>query len=281
MGAFSLKHGQSITIKDLPKGLGVTVTENLEPAERDYFRSHVQVNDKESVIVSAGVEPEGAGTVGKYTEEEDAGEEDDEEEKPLRIAFTNERYIIVCKIVNDNDDRDQLYYEDNGVSKPAIFETLEEAFALISRGAILRTEHGSTAEVALRVEMVVPSYTMAETASLSSGKTVTLSTALLTDSKYPYQGNPGEAATVTRGFNGGSMIENRGSLTLDSILLDGGSEDEETNTVAGKGGIVRVAGSNASLTVNSGATLRNSVMDTEGVGGLAGRRRDARYEWRH
>lgn len=66
-------------------------------------------------------------------------------------------------------------------------------------------------------------------------------------------------AHITRGFNDGSMIQDKLPLTLTNILLDGVNRQINAN-----GGIVHVAG-NASLTVEADASLVNA--NTTGSGG--------------
>ena len=109
---------------------------------------------------------------------------------------------------------------------------------------------------------------MERTAVLNSGKTVTLSTALPSDEDYPYNkgvnDEAGNISKVYRGFEEGSMIEDSGALTIDRIVLDGGSTLSEPAATTANGGIVRVEG-RVRLTVNSAAKLQNSV--TTGRGG--------------
>ncbi len=254
--AFSLKHGESLTIKGLPTDLEYTVEEKLTDAQKAQIRTQVSKNRSEPVYA---VKQEG--TIGEHSTTTTV----EDEEKTVyasEVAFINNFLEIVCKITNRS--RALLYYRDAaGNLQPAIFAHLEDAFDQINSGN-LRTSSNGTVSGQLRIEMVVPQYTMERTATLNSGKTVLLSTALPSDADYPY--NKGESdgdniSTVYRGFEKGGMIVDNGALTIDRIVLDGGGTSAATTA---NGGIVCVAG-RVRLTVNSDAKLQNSV--TSGNGG--------------
>ena len=257
--SFTLKHGESLTVKGLPTDLEYTVEEKLTDAQRAHIRTQVSKDGSEAVYA---VKQDGM--IGENTETETV-EGVEKTVYASKVAFTNSFLEIVCKITNRS--RALLYYRDAaGNLQPAIFAHLEDAFDQINSGN-LRTSTNGTVSGALRIEMVVPTYTMEKTAVLNSGKTVTLSTALTTDEDYPY--NKGEddginTATVYRGFEEGSMIEDSGALTIDKIVLDGGNTPSEQLTAIANGGIIKVAGA-VRLTVNSNAILQNSA--TSGNGG--------------
>ena len=258
--AFSLKDGESLTIKGLPTDLKYTVEEILTVAQKANIRTQVSKDSAERVYALSQ-----EGTIGeKYTTE--TVEDVEKTVYASEVAFTNNFQEIVCKITNRS--RALLYYRDAaGNLQPAIFAHLEDAFDQINSGN-LRTSGNGTVSGALRIEMVVPEYTMEKTAVLNSGKTVTLSTALPSDEDYPY--NKGESdgdniSTVYRGFEEGGMIVDNGVLTIDKkIVLDGGSTLSEPVATTANGGIINVAG-RVRLTVNSAAKLQNSV--TTGQGG--------------
>ena len=242
----TLKHGQSVTVYGLPVKLPYTVYEDLSIADQKLFRVRVSKNGADSVPVEGEI----PGKVGEL----------------LTCAFINNKLEIVCKITNQY--RDLLYYKDTGELVPAVYFRLEDAFAQVNSGG-LRTSADGTASGTLRIEMVVSEYTMEAGATLTAGKNVILSTALTTDDadEYPYNmgvddGN-GNIATVFRGFNGTSMINNAGTLTVDRIILDGGSENGFSS--ADSGGVIQVGGSGSRLTLNTDAVLCNS--STEGNGG--------------
>ena len=257
---FRLKHGESLTVKGLPTDLEYTVEEKLTDAQRAHIRAQVSKDDSEPVYA---VEQKGVIGEKSVTETVDGAEET---VYASEVAFTNSFLEIVCKITNRS--RALLYYRDAaGNLQPAIFAHLEDAFAQINSGN-LRTSGNGTVSGALRIEMVVPEYTMEKTAVLNSGKTVTLSTALPTDAEYPY--NKGQydetgknTATVYRGFEEGSMIQDSGALTVDKIVLDGGADLDEPITAMADGGIVHVEGT-VRLTISSNATLQNSAASGSG-----------------
>ena len=266
---FTLKDGESVTVKNLPTDLPYKVEELLTDRQKLHVRPFVRKNEGED---SYSKDATVTGVIGDYTKiEEGTGKEICASD----ILFTNSFLEIVCKITNRS--RALLYYRDASKNlQPAVFSHLEEAFDILNSGS-LRTATGGTAPTYLRIEMVVPEYTMERTATLESGRTVILSTALPTDKEFPYNngvddGN-GNISTVTRSFAEGSMIVEKGPLTLDKITLDGASEAEEPIQAVTDGGIVQVAG-NVKLTVNISATLRNSAVtgseEPEGAKGSGG-----------
>ena len=245
VATFTLKDDESITIRDLPTDLPYTVVETLNEKQKTHIRTQVSRNGVEPVYTESQV-----GTIG--------------EGKPEEVEFTNNFLEIVCKITNRS--RALLYYRDAaGNLQPAIFAHLEDAFDQVNSGN-LRTAGNGTVSGQLRIEMVVPEYTMERGATLIAGKNVLLSTALPTDKDgYPYNKGMDDGAdnvsVVTRGYDGDSMIVTDGAFTIDKITLDGGA-DVHNATV--NGGIVKVNGA-IRLTVNSGATLQNA--STSGNGG--------------
>ena len=257
---FSLKHGESITVKGLPTDLEYTVEEKLSDAQRAHIRTQVSKNGSEPVYAEKQ-----EGWMGENSKTETV-EDVEKTVYASDVTFTNSFLEIVCKITNRS--RALLYYRDAaGNLQPAIFAHLEDAFDQVNSGN-LRTSGNGTVSGQLRIEMVVPEYKMEGTATLNSGKTVLLSTALTTDPDYPYNkgedDEAGNVAAVYRGFEEGSMIVDNGALTIDRIILDGSISQPEPVTTAADGGIIKVAGA-VRLTVNNGATLQNSA--TSGNGG--------------
>ncbi len=265
---FTLKDGETLTIRDLPTGMPFTLKEVLDDAQEANLSVSVNQDLKGEYPYDseAGV----TGVIGKNytTANEIVGAEESEKSLAARVDFNNSFLEIVCKITNRS--RELLYYRDtNGRLQPAIFSHLEDAFDQINSGNI-RTATNGIVSSAMRIEMVVPAYTMERQATLISGKTVTLSTAFTTDAQYPYKREEGEPeiSTVSRGFDGGSMIVDNGALTLDRITLDGGSQEKTAEgdslySVSEDGGILRV-NNNVRLTVNPAATLLNSATDGNG-----------------
>ena len=263
VATFTLKNGQTLTIKELPTDLGYAVEEELGDGQRANVRTTVSKDGGGAVsgATQKGVIGENSETVGGKSV------------YVSNVVFYNNFLGIVCKITNRN--RELLYIrESNGNLKEAIFTHLEDAFKQINDGNLrIKVGWGSSAATgALRIEMVVPSYVMEGPATLDAGKTVTLSTALTTDRDgFPYNkgtndGN-GNISTVSRAFTDGSMLMDMGTLTIDKIILDGASTAETPVTASANGGIIQVANTanTVKLTVNSAATLRNSA--TTGDGG--------------
>ena len=249
---FQLTHGQSLKIQGLPKELGFKVEEKLTDDQYANFRTYVTADSSEELLSSSST-----GKIGELKQ----------------VAFRNNRYGLVCKIVNDTAGREQLYYRDNNNPTadptPAIYDELEKAFEAISGGISFFTANGASADTKLRVEMVKPHYKMNRQATLANGCNVTLGTAQKTDRLYPYPTDAESPAVVTRGFEGGSMIVDYGNLTLDNITLDGGSDGSDgsdTYTANENGGIVQVDGAQI-LTVTEKAILRNSVSTGNRGGG--------------
>lgn len=262
---FTLKHGESLTVLDLPTDLPYRVDEILTDSQKAHVRTSVQKDEEEEHYATSQT-----GIIGDHKKTV-AVEGVSKEIYASDIVFTNSFLEIVCKITNRS--RVLLYYKDGkNILQPAIFSHLEDAFDMLNSGN-LWTATGGRATGNMRIEMVVPEYTMERTATLDNGKTVILSTALFSDSEFPYNNGVDDGkgiSQVTRGFTEGSMIVDQGSLTLDKITLDGGAAAEEPITGIADGGIVQVAGA-VRLTVNSSATLQNSaVTGSEESGGVDG-----------
>ena len=205
--AFSLKDGESLTIEGLPTDLEYTVEEILTDAQKAHIRTQVSKDGSEAVYA---VEQDG--TIGeKSTIETVNGVQ--KTVYASKVTFTNNFLEIVCKITNRS--RALLYYRDAANRlQPAIYSHLEDAFAQVNSGNLRTALNGSVSGV-LRIEMVVPAYTMNHQAMLNNGKTVILSTAQRTDEDYPYNkgidDGSGNVSTVSRGFVPGSMIVDSGS----------------------------------------------------------------------
>ena len=246
---FKLKGGQYIVIestgaengKGMPTDLRFKVTEDLGNMSQT---AHIRTTVTMDGVVSTGREQ--IGTLNG--------------DKPTDISFKNEYMDIVCKITDGGGEL--LYYrEGSGGQVAAIFGRLEDAFDRINKGGLQHQNYSSEVRQNLQIHMIVPVYTMAGSATLNSGKSIVLTTASsdVEKSQYPYTGTTGTLAVVYREFTDGSMIVNNGGLTLDDITLDGREykEAEDPSPVEAKadGGILHV-GNNATLIVNSGATLQ-------------------------
>ena len=163
---------------------------------------------------------------------------------------------VVCKIT----DRDGTLLYING--SPAVYGTLEACFTAYNEANMTTfTYKSGSRATARRIEMLVGKYTLKEPVELGRGKTVMLTTAPENDTDgYSYTGEPGTVCVISRGEScNTSMITNNSNLTLMGITLDGSNSE-----VVCEGGIVNNAMSSAVLTVASGATLQNSVVDGHG-----------------
>ena len=181
------------------------------------------------------------------------------------IRITNTRAIV--KIT---DASGTLLYKKNGT--PAVYTTataLQDAFSDINNDRLYQDSAGtlqaeSTDTAPFKVQMLVSSYTQTGGAELARGKYAVLTTAGANDTADgypgPYTGAASTVSTIIRGntFTSGSMIKNKGTLTLTNITLDGNKI-----TIPYSGGIV-YSDSNSSLTVSDGSTLKNSYIKRKG-----------------
>ena len=257
---FYLKDEDTINIPGLPVDLPFDVKENLDANDRQMYRVHLRRNGAEDYSTVSS-EAEVIGVTGAKVGEYKPGET-----RMTSVGFINNRLPIVCKITRitktDGEEHKELLYHKVGDDLvQAVYFRLEDAFDQINRGG-LKTSTGGSASGTMRIEMVVSEYTMERSATLNAGGNVILTTAEASDNDgYSYSGS-GNTAMVYRGYDGDSMIVDNGALTLDRIMLDGA---KDSYSCAGNGGILRVGGS---LTVNTGAILRNSTVD-EGFNGGA------------
>ena len=254
---FTLLHNQSIVIEGLPTELKYKV-EELSPG------GHVRVR----VSKNGGDELSGnsaEGTVAK------AGE------TPSTLKFINFFQPVVCKITlyNAASRQNELLYIREGNSQqyvPAVYTTLKDAFDQVNNGGLYRRDRSSVPPTSsFRIEMIVPAYEMQETATLNPGHTVTLTTAGTDDlDDYPYNGgssddhDPQNRAKVIRGFAEGCMIDNRSSLTVGNIELNGAYPPQGgTSAITATGSIIRTSG-NKSLVVTQNALLQDSRVTGNG-----------------
>ena len=250
---FNLRSGESIRINGLPTDLQYTVTEKLA----------------NTAGIRTTVSKDGGTATTRRTQEGIIGEHTVDGRFVSTVHFANSSLSYVCKITNRS--RALLYYaEGDKTLTPAVFDNLADAFRMVNAGSLRTAGNGSVPPASqVRIELLVPNCTLGEQCVLDSGRTVVLSTARVEDAEdqYPLTGTDGQnvASVVTRGSGfTESMILSRGKLTLDGITLDGGKmSDPPANTAAQDGGIIRVDGG-VTLTVNSGAALRNSATSENG-----------------
>lgn len=271
---FTLQHGQTLTVMNLPKPVGnqrtlYTVTEDV-----DMGTQYAPVNNNIP------------GRIGGATGEEYISS----------VIVVNRQYV--CKITDE--DRTLLYYtytEGGGAlgTRPAVYTTIAAALADIKAG-ILCSNAADPANSGYsgkyHIEMLVPEYTVLEDEvypeittldgsgsatttnelrplSVPIGEEVTLTTALMDDGiPYPYTGELNSStgkpypAVIYRGYDGFEKdslltVENLGILNLTEIILDGNKDASTAYTSATGGGLVQV-GNGGKLYILEGATLQNS-----------------------
>ena len=236
-----LKSGETAIADLLPLGYSYTVTEVLDEADRTYFTT-----------TPAGYVATGHMNI------------------PTQYVYSVAFYNLhaVCKITDANYGL--LYYKEGGEYKPAVFSELRLAFNKLPYETFYSEQDGyytpTTVNTATtHVEMLVENY------SLTSGLTFNTTTrALLTTAStraidgFPYVGEG--VATISRTYNGASMITVNGDLTLGSITLDGGNDGTGTGYKGNSNGGIFAVNSGASLTLGTGATLRNSRIGSGNYG---------------
>lgn len=250
----SLKNGELVDAERLPAGLNYTVTELLtdEQSKKYYTEPATRMG---YVGENAGSE-----TGDRYTS---------------KAEFAN--IAPVCKI--ETGAGGQLLYRksyythnwmENGTPKevtdtvyqPAVYSSLERAVENISQDLYQMDLSGATTQydgTEYAVKMLVDTYLQTDAISIPNGYSVTLTKADGQESRYPYRGE-NDCAQVIRGFDSESMVTVAGNLTLDGVELNG---NRNAFTATSDGGLVYVA-ENASLTVNDGAKLKNSISSGRG-----------------
>ena len=256
-----LKAGESIAAERLPAGLNFTVEGHLSASQAKYYATKP---DPDNVI---------KGYIGEYAERTDRNR-----------YVSNADYLNlrpICKLVSDEDGmlytKTTIEYNWRNLDgttvvktenkyQPAVFSTVEEALALLSGSEKLyfKSHTGTYLEYTdqdYSLELLT-NCTLAEAATIPSGKTVTLRSATKQDDLFPFQG-AGTTAVLARGnFNDASMFTVEGELILENVVLDGAKSTQKA--VTADGGIVNVP-ADGKLTVKTGAILRNSA--TSGNGG--------------
>lgn len=241
---FTLSNGQTMTADLLPLGLDYEVTEFMSDEQMEKYKT--------SSVNGNGVYSAGRVATGKMS---------DEDQYAYVTTFSN--LSAICKIT---DGDTLLYYERDGEMVPAVYSQLVTAFNQLNQGIEWYYKDGDgyyrRTPRDYQIQMLIPDYEMSWPASLGVGKKVVLTTADPTaDDGFPYVGGNSKAV-ITRHYNGVSMLTTYGDLTLGKIILDGGKGHYSSNA---DGGIIMVS-SNASLTVGTGAALRNSVTTGHGAG---------------
>ncbi|MBR6889844.1 MAG: hypothetical protein IKN05_02530, partial [Clostridia bacterium] len=218
------------------------------------------------------------------------GMADDDNAKPIDWA------VFKCKITDaegsllytDTNGTPAVYVKlenDGGTGRDSAFGTLMNANPGLYRKVPATDETTGEETVTwepvednYQVQMLVPRYEQTHKIVLRSGINVTLTTASADEDEcgFKYTGGVKETeAVVIRHADFCSMIvTGGGNLTLNSIILDGGYEEDyksinqQNNTnYDGKGGILRLSGSSI-VNINAKATLRNSYTNNTGGGAV-------------
>ncbi len=236
---FTLKGGETMAAVKLPLGFDYTVTEILSQADQAYYVTMPSVTQ--------------------------TGHMDNSSQYVYTVSFTN--LHAVCKITDTTYGL--LYYKDGDSYRPAVYSKLLTAFNHLKTQTLYYRENETTFYQCptvntsnTKVEMLVSDYTLDGSATFHSGTKATLTTAdPAAIDGFPYAGDG--TAVISRGYNGVSMLNVQGDLTLGNITLDGGKENGYTANT--NGGALNVA-SGGTLTVGSGSTVRNSVTTADGAG---------------
>ncbi len=191
----------------------------------------------------------------------------------------------IAKITGkDADGNDILLYLKSNGTGPAIFDRLDTGNAgnngsttaafnvlRVAEPALFTKEGAPYTGTSYSVKMLDSFETNADITLLHfEGRTITFTTAGVDDTDgYPYVGS-GTRATVVRGSGASanrSMVNVTGSLTLENIIVDGGSE----NGIAA-GASTRcmwIEGGNANVLLSEGSVLQNGVLKSGNHGGGA------------
>lgn len=217
---FKLKPEESIELA-LPDGVEATITE----AYNHEYTVKSKFND----------EDETTGRSYTYTVTQDTDN--------AVLTYTN-TLRVVCKVVNNS-----------GEEIP--YESINSALTRLRN-----PESGESFRTPWTIYMI-EDYDIPETDIVDVGQneSLMLTTAPTTGCRFPFKGGKeATRATITRAANGGSMIRNANTLTLENIVLDGNKEGKYTS--AENGGLINSSGT---LNLNNKTILRNS--ESSGTGG--------------
>ena len=255
---FYLAPGESITAVNLSEGLDYKVEEYLTDAQaKDY------ATRPSRVIVGKIGENKERTDVDPYTSD---------------LVFIN--ILPVCKLTTASGS---LLYQRVEVrsgdtmksyNMPAVYTSLEDAFKAIEQahnssdptaqlyqGENVESSPKYGVEQGVSIEMLT-NVSLNEPQTVYDWETVTLKTASKTANQFPFRVEGARMATVTRAYNGASMLTVFGSLTLDNITLDGAKAGYTGST---NGGAVSVE-TGATLAVND-SVIRNHQISAFDDGG--------------
>lgn len=191
---------------------------------------------------------------------------------------------VIAKVT---DGGGRLLYFDKAHADPAIFDALDTgsnnpdkmtAFGLLKYGkndVKLYYDDGSEYNEANRTYCVkmLEDYTASKYIMTNLGnldwQTIVLTTAGKDDALYPYRGEEGTYAKITRGAGLGNynLFNIMVNMTIRDITIDGGSENGITPNTNTR--IVKMdpgSNTNAMLILDDGATLQNSKVNGHGGG---------------
>lgn len=183
----------------------------------------------------------------------------------------------IVKLTDGNGKLLYLKYNAGSATYPAIFDRLDTGNAgegsTASPFSMLRMDEltlyykdgtvytGTDYCIKMLVERYETSAGM--TLPYKEGRTVTFTTAETTvtdEDPYKFEGRPGGRATVIRGSGVGNnnLLDVQGSLTLENIIIDGGSENGITANTKTRNLQISSSSGNITVTLGEGAILQNS-----------------------
>lgn len=264
----TLKNGEKLTAENLPDGLGYDVLEWPTESPRTPGYSNVNFREDGTLDLSKPINYR-SGKTGENKTRTDIN--------PYVSVVEYDNMLAVCKITDANGNL--LYRNDVSVGKdyqmPAVYMDLNETFDAINSSTVsLYPLNSSTSySGALRVQLLLPEYTLKEGLTLTDTRPVTFTTAsVAATDDFPFLGASTATGSVKRAssFNTDAMLtQGAGTdLTLTAVKLDGArvetsksSTDENFKTA----GLVFVP-SGATLTVTGGAVLQNARTTFHGAG---------------
>ena len=182
----------------------------------------------------------------------------------------------ICKITDANGRL--LYIDKNGV-RPAVFDRLDcgdvsdtsttSAFSTLRRDENLYYIDGTAyTENDYQIKMLVEEYSAEYyiTATGGTDRNITLTTAKTTDTLHKYRGREGTRCIITRASQMNTsepMVTAQTNLILQNIVVDGGSENDVTETENTR--IIHAATADTKISIGRNATLQNG--STTGDGG--------------
>ena len=188
----------------------------------------------------------------------------------------------ICKIT---DASGKLLFIDQNHAYPAVFDQLDNgsvsdtsnttAFSLLRQAtpALYDAQGNLYDGTTYQVKMLVEEYTAEKyiTSVENTSRTVIFTTAGTKDSLYPYEGREGTRATVIAGSGVGNsnMFTARFNLTLQNIVLDGGSATDQREAIRTPNGNTRILNlgvQNITVTLGRNAALQNAECTGNGAG---------------